>query len=327
MQWVVIDRCVRISSERVLWRYDFFCYLLMEKVEDKHLMPAVAGTWPFSLPCVEECYRRLSDHTSPLSVTASVVEAIRSVELDPAVQTVGSHSYPNVNGLLQLDAAIIEVSAGRHRCGAVMALEGYRGAIEGAFTVMESSPHPILVGKGAAQFLHQQGMEAEEGPIPVASTPDSSSPCASHDTVGVLAVRDGVLTVGCSSSGKRNKLSGRVGDSPIFGSGLYAEGGVGGAVCTGDGDKICSFPLAFTAVSLMRSGHPPQTACDMAMTYFLTLPQGDATVEVAILALDVHGNVGASTSPAYTAEFTFSYVSDNTDGNAQLYTCQILGDH
>jgi isoaspartyl peptidase/L-asparaginase-like protein (Ntn-hydrolase superfamily) len=36
----------------------------------------------------------------------------------------------------------------------------------------------------------------------------------------------------------RFKLPGRVGDSPVIGSGLYCDGEVGAAVATGDGEEV-----------------------------------------------------------------------------------------
>lgn len=291
-------------------------------------MCTVVATWPFSKGPVDHCIDMLRD--DKVSVSAAVVDAIRLVELDPDVHTVGSYSFPNVDGVLQLDAALIEVSAGRHRCGAVMALEGYSGSIEAAFTVMAHSPHPILVADGARKFIEAHGLLRSQHPVPVAEIPQreemaqrgSVGTDGSHDTVGMIAVRDGVITVGCSSSGKCAKHAGRVGDSPLFGSGLYAEGGVGAAVCTGDGDKICSFPLAFSVVTLMRSGHSPQEACTQAMQYLLTLPQGDAALDAAVIALNVHGDVGAACSPRYVSEFCFA--AGSMDHRAEIYSCQPL---
>jgi N4-(beta-N-acetylglucosaminyl)-L-asparaginase len=282
----------------------------------------VVATWPFSLGPVNHCIEMLRDEKT--SVSAAVVDAIRLVELDPDVHTVGSYSFPNSDGVLQLDAAIIEVSAGRHRCGSVMALEGYSGSIDAAFTVMSESPHPILVGAGARKFVESHGLPPSQSSVPTMtlSAPQKQpvGSHGSHDTVGLIAVRDGVITVGCSSSGKSGKLPGRVGDSPIFGSGLYAEGGVGAAVCTGDGDKMCSFPLAFSVVTLMRSGHSPQDACTQAIKYLLALPQGDAGIEIAVIACSVHGDVGAACSPKYATEFSFA--AGSTEHPAEVYSCQ-----
>lgn len=45
-----------------------------------------------------------------------------------------------------------------------------------------------------------------------------------HDTIGVIALdATGSLAVGVSTSGLRHKIPGRVGDSPIPGSGGYAN--------------------------------------------------------------------------------------------------------
>ena len=49
-----------------------------------------------------------------------------------------------------------------------------------------------------------------------------------HDTISLLALDSQRRLAGaCSSSGAANKLPGRVGDSPIIGSGLYIDKTVG----------------------------------------------------------------------------------------------------
>lgn len=45
-------------------------------------------------------------------------------------------------------------------------------------------------------------------------------------------------SLGTSTSGWRFKHPGRVGDSPLIGSGLYADSSVGAAVATGDGEEV-----------------------------------------------------------------------------------------
>lgn len=63
-----------------------------------------------------------------------------------------------------------------------------------------------------------------------------------HDTIGVLALdRAGRLAAGTSTSGWKFKWPGRVGDSPLIGSGLYCDGTVGGAVATGDGEEVRTY--------------------------------------------------------------------------------------
>lgn len=46
------------------------------------------------------------------------------------------------------------------------------------------------------------------------------------------------MWAGTSTSGWRFKHPGRVGDSPVVGSGLYADKDAGAAVATGDGEEV-----------------------------------------------------------------------------------------
>uniref|UniRef100_A0A914GWT2 Aspartylglucosaminidase n=1 Tax=Globodera rostochiensis TaxID=31243 RepID=A0A914GWT2_GLORO len=82
-----------------------------------------------------------------------------------------------------------------------------------------------------------------------------------HDTIGMILVDcDGNVAAGTSSNGARNKIAGRVGDSPIVGSGAYVDNEVGGAVATGDGDVMMRFVPSFLAVEQMRQGKSPSEA-------------------------------------------------------------------
>lgn len=60
------------------------------------------------------------------------------------------------------------------------------------------------------------------------------------------------------------KLHGRVGDSPIIGSGLYVDGEIGGAASTGRGEETIRACGSFLIVELMRNGHSPTEACRLA---------------------------------------------------------------
>lgn len=60
-----------------------------------------------------------------------------------------------------------------------------------------------------------------------------------HDTIGMVVVDErGDLACGTTTNGAANKISGRVGDSPIAGAGCYVDNDVGGAAATGDGDVM-----------------------------------------------------------------------------------------
>lgn len=60
-----------------------------------------------------------------------------------------------------------------------------------------------------------------------------------HDTIGMLAMDAyGKIAGACTTSGMAYKVHGRVGDSPIIGSGLFIDGDVGGATATGVGEAV-----------------------------------------------------------------------------------------
>ena len=272
---------------------------------------SVISTWGFSQSACDLCVERLTRHCDPIDdVVEAVVNAVELVEADPAVHSVGSFSYPNRSGFAQLDAAIIAVGDGVHKCGSVMALEGYRGAIAAARLVMDKCQHNILVGEGARHFLEEQGLPAMPRESVEVFT-DVDGPAGdpsgfSHDTVGIVALSGHAMCVGCSTSGMRAKSPGRVGDSPLFGSGIYAQVDAGGAVCTGDGDLICTVPLAFTVVSLMKNQkRSPSDACREAIEEFLSMPHIPSNVEVAVIAMDFSGQVGAWCSPNLKKIFQF----------------------
>lgn len=63
-----------------------------------------------------------------------------------------------------------------------------------------------------------------------------------HDTIGMIAIdTKGHIAAGTSTNGLKNKIPGRVGDSPIVGAGAYADQEVGAAAATGDGDVMMRF--------------------------------------------------------------------------------------
>ncbi|CAH1778047.1 unnamed protein product, partial [Owenia fusiformis] len=91
-----------------------------------------------------------------------------------------------------------------------------------------------------------------------------------HDTLGVLAIdAKGDIAAGVTTNGMRRKVPGRVGDSPIPGSGAYVDNDIGGAVCTGDGDIMMRFLPSYHAVQMLQFGLTPTQAGHDAMLRIL----------------------------------------------------------
>jgi len=233
------------------------------------------GTWDFGLKAVKQGGEILEKGGG----AADAVEiGIKEVEADLTVNSVGQGGLPNWDGEVELDAAIM---SGRDlSLGAVAAVKHFGHPISIARRVMEVSPHSFLAGEGAELFAREQGF------APAILLTDRARHTwqqrrqaalrgegveIGHDTIGVIALDQSAnLVAGTSTSGTAMKHAGRVGDSPLAGSGLYAENGVGAAVATGLGESIMRGCLSFLVVELMRHGLDPQTACVRAVKRVIT---------------------------------------------------------
>jgi N4-(beta-N-acetylglucosaminyl)-L-asparaginase len=90
----------------------------------------------------------------------SIVAGIQLVEDDPEEMSVGYGGLPNEEGVVELDAAVMD--AATHRAGAVAGVRGYRHVARLALEVMRRTDHSLLVGEGAARFARQLGFPLED---------------------------------------------------------------------------------------------------------------------------------------------------------------------
>ncbi|GJQ82384.1 hypothetical protein Trydic_g448 [Trypoxylus dichotomus] len=113
-----------------------------------------------------------------------------------------------------------------------------------------------------------------------------------HDTIGMIAIdSDGNIAAGTSTNGSKHKIPGRVGDSPIPGSGAYADNEVGAACATGDGDVLMRFLPSFLAVEKMRDGLSPTEAAEIAISRIIRhYPEFSG----AVIAVSVDEEYGAA---------------------------------
>src|SRR5438094_4161528 len=96
----------------------------------------------------------------------AVEACARGIEADPSDTSVGRGGKPNVLGVVELDASLVDGTD--HRAGAVGALVGYLHPISVARAVMERLPHVMLVGDGAARFAAE--IRAEKATLLTPST-------------------------------------------------------------------------------------------------------------------------------------------------------------
>lgn len=103
------------------------------------------------------------------------------------------------------------------------------------------------------------------------------------------------IVAGVSTSGFAFKHPGRVGDSPLPGSGLYADDEIGAAAATGDGDNMMRFCPAFHVVQLMKQGHSPQESCELVVKEAQQKAKTTTKpFEMALIAINRKGDFGAA---------------------------------
>lgn len=219
-------------------------------------------------------WQLLSEDVSALDTVTAVV---RMLEDDPLFNA-GTGSHLNRLGKVELDASIMEGDG--LQAGAVAAVERIRNPVLLARAVLEQSDHVLLVGKGARRYAREHGlpecrardllvgraretyMRIRAGETNLIATEfapsddDAAKAGPKHmGTVGAVA-RDssGCIVAATSTGGTLDKYPGRVGDSPLIGSGTYADSQLGGASCTGWGEGIIRVVMAKTAIDRIAAG-------------------------------------------------------------------------
>ena len=263
--------------------------------------PIVLSTWNFGMRVPEIASQTLHDGGSALD---AVEKAIRAVEEDPTITSVGCGGFPDRDGHLTLDACIME---GNGNAGSVVFLEHIMHPISVARLVMEKTPHIVLAGDGAFQFALEHGFTKEELLTDQAkkayaewlqkSNYKPPVDSKNHDTIGLLVMdTTGSFAGGCSTSGAAWKIHGRVGDSPLIGAGLYVDNEVGAATATGLGETVIKIAGSFLVVELMRNGKTPQEACRLAIERLIIKNpkyKNDTSFLAGFIAVNKSGDVGA----------------------------------
>ena len=194
-------------------------------------------------------------------------------------------------------------------CGLASA-ETIANPIEVAASLARLKFNNFLVGPGADRYAKINNFAQRDGLTDNAQQKwlerkelvekTNISPYAGHDTVGMVVIdQNQHMVTGTSTSGLFMKEPGRVGDSPMPGSGYYAVEGVGGAAATGMGEDIMKGALSYATVSKMAAGLDAQTAVQQAGEEFVALYKqhnGHEPREISLVALDASGNFGVYTN-------------------------------
>ena len=315
--------------------------------------PVVVSTWNHGLCANVKALEVLHAGGDALDAAEA---GVMVTELDSLEHSVGLSGFPDRDGIVTLDAAIMDHTG---RAGSVAFVRGVTHPISLARMVMQRTPHVMLVGEGAEQFAREQGVKcAPETPLhpeifaawqqwlkdkkyaPQINRENASinstlagqhtptmkeshinhggaagnTPIGgehNHDTIGMLVLdARGHLAASCTTSGMSYKMHGRVGDSPIIGAGLFVDGEVGAAVCTGVGEIAMRTVASFLVVEKMRGGATAQQACEETIARMIKITGDPKKFQVGLLALSRGGKVGA-----FAIQGGFTYALGNGAGN------------
>ncbi len=219
-------------------------------------------------------YKILSNGGTALD---AIVESITLLE-DSGIFNAGSGGNLQLDGVRRLDASLME---GRYlKAGSVIGLEGIRNPIKVARFIMDL-PHVILTNKGAKRIADAKKFD----PLP---EPDKESLeylekikkeekvlielyKQYFSTVGAVALdTHGDIAAGASTGGIPVMLPGRVGDTPVIGSGIYAENSLGAVSCTGVGEYIIRLSLA-KEICMNLKTMPPHEASVLSLKRLLKI--------------------------------------------------------
>lgn len=252
---------------------------------------------------------------SPLNTALDIAEAaVAALENEPALNA-GTGSIIQLDGRIRMDAGICD-SSGRY--GAVIQIENVKNPVKISRKILDAGYHSILSGQGAIDFAREHGF-ASYSPYTQAKFEEYmqirnneikslkySSLSADIDetnirklgTVGAVVIDDnGNMAAACSTGGTKYCYPGRVGDTSLFGAGLYCSEHIAVA-CTGEGDKILRRLTAKKVEEIYLANGDIQKATDEAIND-LKDKEGGYGGLVAIAADGKHAKAFSTLDMAY----------------------------
>jgi beta-aspartyl-peptidase (threonine type) len=159
---------------------------------------------------------------------------------------------------------------------------------------MEHSPHVLLTYDGADQFAREQGLEQVENdwfvtPQRRAQLDKVMAAGGKFDTdikfgtIGAVACdANGHVAAATSTGGLTAKRWGRIGDSPLIGSGTYADDRAAAVSATGLGETFIRAVAAHELCARMRiGGERLQQALDAVLEAIVALGGNGGMIAVA----------------------------------------------
>ena len=232
----------------------------------------------------------------------AVEKAVIVLENSPLFNA-GKGSVFTAEGTHEMDAAIME--GNKLQAGAVSLITGIANPISLARTIMDKSEHVFLAGEGALEFAKINGFTLEPESYfydelrynqwqEIKGSDNfqldhSVKKDSKFGTVGAVASdKNGDIAAATSTGGMTNKKWGRVGDSPMIGSGNYANNKTCAISCTGSGEFFIRGVVAYDVSCLMEyKGMSLEDASSEVINKRILEIGGDG----GLIAVDAKGNI------------------------------------
>ena len=246
-----------------------------------------------------EGYKVLENDGKAVEAVAIAVKFLEDSHLFNA----GKGSVFTAAGTHEMDASIMDGKT--LEAGAVSLITGIKNPVTLAKDVMEKSEHVFLAGDGAMQFAKQLDYKIEDPSyfydefrhnqwLEIKDTDSfqldhSTKKDSKFGTVGAVACdKEGNIAAATSTGGMTNKKWGRVGDSPMIGSGNYANNKTCAVSCTGSGEFFIRGVVAYDVSCLMEfKGLSLEEASNEVVHKRLMEIKGDG----GLIAVDTDGNI------------------------------------
>jgi beta-aspartyl-peptidase (threonine type) len=293
--------------------------------QNQSLMPKIiahGGAWDWDATLDEIKCRGLeaaiSQGYAVLQAGGSALNAVEQTVIaleDNPVFDAGTGGYLNQDGIIQLDALIVD--GAKHNFGAVAGVTEVQNPITLARKILEETEQCFFVGAGADRIAEKLG-------LPLISNAQLITPAMRDhylaartdgpvDTVGAVAIdRAGNVAAATSTSGTPYKPAGRVGDSPLYGAGGYAENGIGATGATGMGENIMRALLSKYTCDQLAAGMTAPDAARAAMIYIEGIIANSMS---GVIVIDCQGNLGAAHT---TPKLALGWVADNGEIHAAI---------
>ena len=234
------------------------------------------------------------------SALDAVEAAVMALENDPHFNA-GRGAVLTYEGGISLDAAIMDGQS--RNAGAIAGTTVARNPVRAARRVMEVSPHVMLSGLGADEFVTEEQLDlADQAYFETSERRRQLEELKAkkvgwydvdmkYGTVGAVALdQAGHVAAATSTGGLTGKRWGRIGDSPLIGAGTYAD------------DRACAVSATGAGEFFIREGVAHEICARVRLTGEKLLPAADAVMaEVkalggtgGVIVIAPHGQAGWS---------------------------------